>query len=396
MTPPEGPAADGASAPAGLRPDFLRLLAHELRNHIAPIHNAAHLLRLKVRGDPGLTPVVEIIERQLAGIARALDAVGDTERLLRGELTLERGTVEVGAVLDGVRDAVQASLTARRQHLAMEVSTDLPPIEADAVRLGRALAALVDNASRYAPEGTRVALVARAGEGTVDIAIEDEGPGLPPAVRARPFAFFAVPHRAGQGLGLGLPNAAAVVRLHGGDITLEHPARGVRVVVHLPTAGAPAQATATASVRAATAAAARDVASATLPAGGTASGRRVLIADDSAAVRASLADLLREMGHEVRAAADGEEAVAMAQLWEPEFVLLDIHMPKLSGFEAARRLRARFPRPGMRLVMMSGDTLDENMRRGAAQAGFDYCIDKGLAIGELTGVLAQGGSAPGG
>jgi CheY-like chemotaxis protein len=115
--------------------------------------------------------------------------------------------------------------------------------------------------------------------------------------------------------------------------------------------------------------------------------RRILIADDSAAVRDSLARLLEDMGHQVRGAQDGAEAVELAQRWRPDFVLLDIHMPKLNGIMAARALRAQFPSTLMRLVMMSGISLDEETRAGATAAGFDHCIDKISALEGLEKLL---------
>src|SRR5207244_10949938 len=118
------------------------------------------------------------------------------------------------------------------------------------------------------------------------------------------------------------------------------------------------------------------------------SGRRILIADDSAAVRDSLASLLRDMGHEVRGARDGDEALALASSWQPDFVLLDIHMPKLNGFKVARELRARLPSSRMHLAMMSGDTLDEATLAGASAAGFDTCIAKARAVSEPAKLLA--------
>ena len=125
------------------------------------------------------------------------------------------------------------------------------------------------------------------------------------------------------------------------------------------------------------------------PAVAAARRRRILIADDSAAMRDSLAELLRDKGHDVKAAATGAEALELASAWLPEIVMLDINMPQGDGFEVAQRLRARFPPSAMKLVMMSGNTLDEVARRGAAQAGFDHCIDKVIDL-ELLEALLQG------
>jgi len=124
----------------------------------------------------------------------------------------------------------------------------------------------------------------------------------------------------------------------------------------------------------------------------TASRLRVLVVDDNAPLRASLSNVLEEMGHWPKAAAGGVEALAMAETWQPEFVLLDIHMPGMSCFEVARRLRAIYPAARMQLVMMSGDTLDEHLMEGARQAGFDHCIDKAMALESLQAILQVGAS----
>ncbi len=375
-----GTSVASAAEASGGRAELLRVLAHELRNYIAPIHNAMHLLRLKSRADPAVAPVIDIIERQLSAMTRALDTVSDVDRLQRGELTLDRAPVAIAEVLARARQSMAALASARRQQVALDIPTTLRTIEADASRLTRTFAALLDNAARYAPEGSAITVTVREDDAGIEVRIEDEGPGFAPGDRQDALELFATPHRAGQGLGLGLPLAAAVVRLHGGELSIrDRQPRGTAVIVHLPPG---------AGHSASTGAAAGAQALPEAPGAGK-RGRRVLIADDSAAVRISLSDLLAEMGHEVRAAADGAEAVAMAQAWQPEFVLLDIHMPRLNGMEAARKLRALFPRGGMQLVMMSGDDLDEVVRRGAQQAGFDHCVDKGLAIGELTQLLAR-------
>ena len=362
---------------------FVRLLAHELRNYIAPMHNALHLLRLKAKGDPTLPPVIDLMERQLKNMLGALEAVGDADRLRRGDMALERAPADLSQIVDEALRTLPVATAAQARRVDIDVQDGLPKLDVDASRLARALAAIVDNALRYSPGDSAVHVRAHRADDAIELTVDDRGPGMPAELREHVTQFFAVPHQAGHGLGLGLPIAAAIVALHGGTLSVtETGTGGTRVRLCLPQSmrddprAQQDDATATAAVPPAVAGAGK-------------SGRRVLIADDSPAVRASLADLLEEMGHEVKAAADGAEAVALAQAWRPEFVLLDIHMPKLSGFDAARKLRAQFPPSTMQLVMMSGENLDEVIRRGAREAGFDHCIDKGLAIGELTGLLSR-------
>lgn len=373
-------------------PEFLRVLGHELRNHIAPIQNAMHLLRLRSRADQTLLPVVEIIERQLTGMIRTLDTVGEADRVSRGRVVLERSPVAVQALVDQALQSVKALIERRSHPVEVIVPADLPLVDVDASRMARVLAIVLDNAARYTPPAKPIRLTAAPVDAGVEIRIRDRGPGMPPEVLSRAFVFFGASHNAGHGLGIGLPLAKALMELHGGALDIESSeAGGTEVTLRLPRVGtgAPESGRHTAAL---TAAERTTRAPAQAPNQAAAPGKfqRVLIADDSAAVRASLADLLQEMGHEVRAAADGAEAVTMAEAWRPDFVLLDIRMPKLNGFEAARRLRAVFPATAMQLVMMSGDDLDDVTRRAAQEAGFDHCVDKGLAIGELTTLLGRG------
>jgi CheY-like chemotaxis protein len=371
---------DAHDAPA-VPSSFLRTLAHELRNYVAPVQNANHLLRLRARNDPALQPVIEIIERQLAGMLRTLDAVGEADRVRRGELRPVREATSIETIVARAVDATRVLQEGRPHAVDVALAPDLPPLEVDPDRIARALAAVLDNALRYTARETRVRIAARRENDVAVIDVQDDGPGLPEgAATAVPEPFLAR-HVPGHGLGLGLPLARAVLRLHGGDLRLTTNAGGTAVALLLPLDGA-------SSPRAS----ATDTTVQNLPPARTRA-RRVLLADDSAAVRRSLSDLLQEMGHDVRSAADGAEAVALAQSWQPEFVLLDVHMPKLNGFEAARQIRAAFPPSRVQLVLMSGEDLDEPMRRGARAAGFDHCIDKGLAIGELGAILARG--APG-
>lgn len=372
---------------AGAQSRFMRLLAHELRNYVAPIQNAMHLLRLRARTDPSLLPVAEIIERQATGMLRTLDMVVEADRASRGDVVLERAPAQVSALIGRALESARAVIELRRVRVESEGLENLPAVDVDAGRIVRTLANLLDNAARYSPEGSRVVLRGALEGNAVAIAIADEGPGLPDD--AQRLEFFTAPHRPGQGLGLGLPLAKTLLALHGGDLRIgsRRDAHGTEVVVRLPRADGSVSSGEGESLRAALRPDA-SVGPADVDAGAPGTRRRVLIADDSAPIRASLGDLLQDLGHDVRAAVDGAEAIAMAQAWQPDFVLLDIHMPKLNGFEAARKLRALYPRSQMQLVLISGDDLDDAIRRGAKDAGFDHCIDKGLAIGDLTAILA--------
>lgn len=376
------PESSAASAGVTVPSAFLRTLAHELRNYIAPVQNANHLLRLRARAEPALQPVIDIVERQLTGMLRTLEAIGEADRARRGELELARAPTSVEALVQGALDATRPLHEGRARAVQVDIAPGLPQVDVDAERVRRALAAVLDNALRYSPRDAPVVVTAQRGgpaSNAIAVRVRDEGPGLPAGLADRMHAPFDAPHVAGHGLGLGLPLARAVLQLHRGDLALSSGGAGTEVTLLLPVARSDS-----AGVEAPSAAQEHAAASPSAP------GRRVLIADDSAAVRTSLADLLQEMGHEVRAAANGLEAVEIATTWQPEFVLLDVHMPRLNGFDAARRIRAAVPATRTRLVLMSGQDLDAATRSGAEAAGFDHCIDKGLAINELGDLLARG------
>ena len=361
--------------------DLLRALTHELRNAIAPIVNAVHLLRMRGSG-PGQADAISIIERQVAAMTRILEAASDADRLSRGEASLQRQRVDL-------RDAVDASVKekkplsdARRQRVRVVSGAGPVWVEADRARLVQAIGNALDNAVRYSDEGGEIALEIAAVADAAEIRIRDHGRGSAADVLPHVFEAFALHHSGRAGLGIGLAIARAVCELHGGSIRVhsEGEGRGSEVTIRLPRASG---ATETAAPRVAAQATGRSRSSA---------GRRILVADDNQAVRNSFAAILREMGHDVRLAADGVQTVEVAEAWSPEFVIVDVHMPKIDGYGVARKLRARFSPDQMQLVMMSGTDLDPTTLLGAKQAGFDHCVDKTRAVKGLDALLR--GEAP--
>jgi CheY-like chemotaxis protein len=363
--------------------DLLRALTHELRNSIAPIVNAVHLIRLRGGGSPELADVLSIIDRQVAGMARTLDAVAEADRLTRGEIKLQCQRVDVAAVIQAALQSRKALLDKKTQR-ARVVSGPRPIwIDADQGRLAQAIGQVLDNAIRNSDDGSEITIETSTCEGKAEIRIRDSGRGITTDVLPHVFEAFALrqPSRAGLGLGLGI--ARALCELHGGAISAhsEGEGRGSEFTITLPLA-------LHASRRAENPVAAGHATEASHPPGS----RRILVADDNQAVRNSFAAILREMGHDVRLAADGVEALEVAQTWSPDFVILDVHMPKIDGYAIARKLRAQFPPEQMQLVMMSGTDLDQTTLSGAKQAGFDHCVDKTLAVKGLDALLR--GEAP--
>jgi CheY-like chemotaxis protein/anti-sigma regulatory factor (Ser/Thr protein kinase) len=365
--------------------DLLRALTHELRNSIAPIVNAVHLIRLRSGKDPELPGILSIIERQVAAMTRTLEAVSEADRLSRGETTLQRQRVDLATVIQSALASRKSSIESRRQRVRI-VSGPRPVwIEADQARLAQAIGNILDNAARYSDEGSEITIEVVAGAESVELRIGDQGRGISADVLPHVFEAFALRQPGRSGLGLGLTIARGLCELHGGRIGArsEGEGRGSEFWMTLPLAVQSAdRAPAPANV-------ASEHSGAVEHAQGA---RRILVADDNQAVRNSFAAILKEMGHDVRLAADGVQALEVAETWSPEFVILDVHMPKIDGYAIARKLRARFPPAKMQLIMMSGTDLDQTTVSGAKQAGFDYCVDKTLAVKGLDALLR--GEAP--
>jgi len=388
-----------ASTPAEGRSSFLRVLAHELRNHIATINNTLFMLRLHGAArtgssNPAGAPVaaapapddrqamLDMIERQATAMNRVLDLMVEAERVQQGELTLVLEPIDVRAL---VNDAVRATSDLRAERGQQLIVTGYPdalPMQGDASRLRRAFTYVLDNASRYSKPGSSMAVTITSTPDDVQIRVRDEGEGIPPERLSRLFEFL-VPRTRGAGPGLSLPLARGWLALHGGSMAAESggSGHGTEISIRLPRATrvAPdARAPPGPALQASDAPAAARTS------------RRVLVVDDHPSLRASLSAALQEMGHVTREAASGTEALTSVEAWPPEFVLLDIHMPGMNGFDAARALRSRYPRSSMQLVMMSGDTLDEFVIAGAREAGFDHWVDKAAALEALQSILGAG------
>ena len=357
--------------------DLLRALTHELRNSIAPIVNAVHLIWLRAGKDPDLVGILSIIDRQIAGMTHTLEAVAEADRLSRREITLQRQRIDIAAAIQSAAQSKKALIESRRQRVRVVTGPRPVWVDADQARLSQAIGQLLDNAARYSSEESEIAVEALSHADDVEVRVTDHGRGISPDILPHLFEAFALrqPSRAGLGLGLGI--ARALCELHGGKLTAhsDGEGRGSEFSITLPLA-------LQAGDRAPGSSAARSADTAHAP-----GSRRILIADDNQAVRDSFASILKEMGHDVRLAADGVQALEVAEAWSPEFVILDVHMPKIDGYAIARKLRARYPSTAMQLVMMSGTDLDQTTLMGAREAGFDHCVDKTLAVKGLDALL---------
>jgi PAS domain S-box-containing protein len=358
--------------------EFLATLAHELRNPLAPLRNGLHLLR-QASDNPALREQAQgIMERQVAQMVRLIDDLLDVGRITQGKLQLRCERVELASI---VQSAIENSRPLIESH-GHALSITLPPeaifLDADPTRLAQVLANLLINATKYTDRGGRIWLSAERQNNQVHITVKDTGIGIAAEHLPKLFAMFsqAAPalERSQGGLGIGLALVKGLVAMHGGTVSAHSagPGQGSEFVVRLPVLDAPPVQTPHARHGAAP----------------TCARKRILVADDNRDAAESLALLLQAAGHEVHAVHDGQEAVEAAAWFHPDAALLDIGMPRLNGFEAARRIRQELWGQKMLLVAITGWGQEEDRRR-AREAGFNEHLTKPVASGTLEKLLAE-------
>jgi CheY-like chemotaxis protein/nitrogen-specific signal transduction histidine kinase len=344
--------------------EFLATLSHELRNPLAPLRTAVELMRI-ARDDRAVVDKARAtMERQLMHLVRITDDLLDVSRITQNKIEFRRERIDLRAVVHGAVEATRPMIDAQGHTLTIDLPDTPLWADADFTRLSQALSNLLNNAAKYTPSGGRVTVSAKGEASTVAISVADTGVGIPRDMLPRIFDMFtqlqAHRDRAHGGLGIGLTLAKRLVELHGGTIEAmsEGPNRGSRFTVHLPLLHEEA-----------------DLPSASRHDDAPArAGIRILIADDNEDTAEMMEVMLGFKGHDVRVAHDGFEAVAIAATFNPHIAFLDIGMPRLDGYEAARRIRAL---PGRRavLVALTGWGQEEDKRR-SRDAGFDHHLTK--------------------
>jgi two-component system, sensor histidine kinase len=357
--------------------EFLATLAHELRNPLAPLRNALEILRL-VGDDPAKALVArQMMERQLAQMVRLVDDLLDVSRITTGKLAVRKSVIDLQAPLRDAIETVKPFLEARKHRLEVELPAQPMPIDGDRTRLAQVFANLLNNAAKYTHEGGRITLAAKLEARDVVVTVSDNGIGLAPESLAGIFEMFAqvdrTLERSQAGLGVGLTLARRLVALHDGVIDVKSAGlgQGSQFVVRLPLSFARLQEGAV------------DVEQPARP-----RERRILLADDNVDFAVSLGELLTARGHEVRIAHDGAAALAVATAFAPQVAFLDIGMPKVHGYEVARRLRADPRTAGCVLVAVTGWG-QENDRKRAREAGFDRHLVKPVDAAEIEALLAE-------
>jgi len=364
--------------------EFLAMLAHELRNPLAPIHNAVQMMRNPQLPAAQLVWAREVIERQLGHLTKLVDDLLDVSRITRGKINVQRAPVELATVVSRAVETVQPMLSRQRHELVVNVAPEPLYIDGDLTRLTQIVGNILSNAIKYTDAGGRIELTAGSIGESVEIRIQDNGIGIEPAALPAVFDLFTQSSQLNgssqTGLGIGLALAKRLVEMHGGDLQAysEGSGKGSEFIVRLPRQTPEAAAAAAGHAEAAHAA----EAAVPTPA------RRILVADDNRDSLDTLAWLLQLGGHEIHKAMDGVQALEAATRVRPDLVLLDIGMPGMDGYEVARRIRAQPWGRDATLVALTGWG-QENDRKRSREAGFDtHCI-KPLDLKRLSVLLAS-------
>ena len=358
--------------------EFLAMLGHELRNPLAPIVTALHLMRL--RGGDRTEKQRAIIERQVKHLTRLVDDLLDVSRITRGKVELHRQAIELSEAVARAIEVASPIVEQREHHLELDLPQRGLTVHADPVRLAQVVANLLTNAAKYTDvKGTIAVTGTRDGEQVV-LKVRDNGIGITPSMLPRVFDLFAQEWQASDrshgGLGLGLSIVRSLINLHGGTVEAHSAGlgHGSEFVVRLPAATVED----TADQRA----------SAPQEATSSRNGRKILVVDDNQDVSETLTDLLEDAGHIVRSAHDGPDALRILDSFIPDLALLDIGLPVMDGYELARRIRHRNELQNVLLVAVSGYGQEADRQR-ARQSGFVAHLVKPVDPDRLIAVVEE-------
>jgi PAS domain S-box-containing protein len=362
--------------------EFLALLAHELRNPLAPIRYALATSRKAGRTLEQQKRAEEVIERQVAHMSRLLDDLLDVSRITHGTLELKKSRTELTLVLGAAIEAARPILDSKHHTLSLDLPKQSVRLQADPVRLAQVFSNLLINAAKYTDAGGSIELRATREGSAVVVAVRDNGIGISADMMPRLFTLFSQAHtalgRSEGGLGVGLALARGLVSLHGGRVEArsDGPGRGSEFIVRLPVGVA-----------------ASEVSQVEVSADGRATdaGLKILVVDDSRDAADTCATVLELSGYEVQTAYSGRRALELARTFRPHALLLDIGLPDVNGYELARTIRAAPWAEGMVLIAVTGWGQDEDRRR-ALQAGFDHHLTKPIAAETLESLLQSLGT----
>jgi PAS domain S-box-containing protein len=361
--------------------EFLAVLAHELRNPLAPISNALYLTDQPNVAPGELARAMEGARRQARQMARLLDDLLDLTRIGRGLLDLNKERIDVRSIMTSCVESIRRSAGERRQELTIELLPDPVWVEADAVRLEQVVTNLLTNAISYTDDGGQIRVVLERERDEVVIRVIDTGIGIERDELARIFTLFVRGRpRHGYpvaGTGIGLALVKRLVEAHGGKVSAvsEGLGKGSEFIVRLP---APDSKVAAGSLL-------KDKASAS----SSAISRRVLVVDDNQDLAESLALVLKTAGHEVRVAKAPGEVFKIMPAFSPEVVILDIGLPEMDGYELCRRMREQFDLTGVTLIALTGWGQMQDLQM-SKRAGFQHHLVKPVDPGYLISLLGKG------
>jgi PAS domain S-box-containing protein len=365
--------------------EFLAMLAHELRNPLAPIRTGLELIRLTGDTPGAVARVRSMMERQVAHMVRLIDDLLDVSRITSGKIQLQRKLTPVADLVNGAVEANRAALNAAQLQLTIGLPDQPCVLDVDPTRLVQVLSNLLHNATKFTPAGGHVELTVRCpdatpeSEGQLALIVSDTGVGIPPEMLPRVFDLFMQGEQGGRaqpGLGIGLALARRLIEMHGGRIeaSSDGAGRGSAFTIHLPIASRRAPA---------------DAVPATVAADRVA--RRVVVIDDNEDAAQTMAMLVDELGGETRVAHDGQAGLRSVAEFKPDVVLLDIGMPGIDGYEICRRIRREPFGQDVVIVALTGWGQEQDKQR-AIESGFDAHLTKPADPATLERILAGAGS----
>jgi PAS domain S-box-containing protein len=359
--------------------EFLAMLAHELRNPLAPISSAVQLLKLSPVKDPMVQETTDLMDRQLKHLVRLVDDLLDISRIINGKISLHKEPVELASAIASAIEEVQPLLDARGHELVLTAPTRPIVVTADAVRLSQVISNLLANAAKYTPEPSQILLTVELKSGEVLLRIKDSGIGIQPELLGDIFELFVQAdnsfERRQGGLGIGLTLVKRIVELHNGHITVLSLGKnqGSEFTLRLPLS----------TERAA------NKQQPARPRGGAVGPRRkILIVDDNVDTAAITAKLLTIWGHDVQVVFEGNAAIEAVRSFRPDLLLLDIGLPGMSGYDVARQIRADPASKELLITALTGYGQAEDRRR-SLEAGFNFHITKPLSSDLLAALVTS-------
>ena len=369
--------AEGVSESGPLMQRFLAMLAHELRNPLAPLRNAVQVLYVDPSPDPRVAWARDIIDRQISHLSRLVDDLLDAGRITSGKIYLDRERIELASVVHQAVESCQPLLVERQQELTVNLGPQPLWVHGDLLRLSQAVLNLLSNASKFTPAGGHIRVTAKLLDGHIELAVADTGVGISKELLPLVFDLFVQGDpsldRMGGGLGVGLTLVKEIVTMHGGSIAAKSagPNLGSEFTLSLPqfiegdkAAGASHQS----------------------PQPTAAATHRILVVDDNRDSAETMAMLLQLGGHTVQVAFDGPSALPVVREFQPELVLLDLGLPGLTGYEVAKKVQEMALAHRPMLVAMTGYGQQGDRQRTRA-AGFDHHLVKPVDLEMLQQIL---------